>query len=68
MNSRFEPQVWGQGPGPVAIAITLSKQSAQRYQRARDRAKFLPPEPAKGGFPYPARSQRLVRLHEESGW
>lgn len=65
MNTRFAPQVWGQGPGPVALAITASRQTAARVARWRDLAQMVPPKPAEGGFPYPHRNQRQVRLHEQ---
>lgn len=57
MNSRF-------GTREVATAITVSKQAATRLRHMREFSRAAPPCPARGGFPYPARTQLQVRLHE----
>lgn len=42
----------GQPLNPVTLAIMASHATLNRYQRWRTAARFNPPTPATGGFPY----------------
>ena len=51
----------------IAPAIIESKRGIARYLLMRAAAKHNPPTAATGRFPYPHRSQRLVRIDETLG-